>query len=117
MPKPCVNKVKACFPIPSANARLSYGSPTRPILNIFVRMPIPRYPQLENKGFRLKTPSRQTSLCLIAASFLAGCANITPAAKQTTSVTTFISAESPFFPNRLEAGAGDTQVRKQGTVS
>ena len=64
----------------------------------------------------MKTPFRQTSLCLIAVSFLAGCANITPAAKQATSVTTFISAESPFFPNRREAGAGDTQVRKQGTT-
>ncbi|GJH22666.1 hypothetical protein CBA19CS22_39010 [Caballeronia novacaledonica] len=53
---------------------------------------------------------------LLAASFLAGCANIAPAAKQTTSVTTFISAESPLFPNQRETGAGDTQVRNAGAI-
>jgi hypothetical protein len=64
----------------------------------------------------LKTPFPQTSLCLIAASFLGACANITPAPQQTTSVTTFVSAQNPFFANKRGEGSGDTQVRKQGTT-
>lgn len=64
----------------------------------------------------MKTTHRRASLCLLATSFLAGCANFAPTAKQTTSVTTFTSAQSPFFPNRREEGSGDTQVRKQGTT-
>jgi hypothetical protein len=64
----------------------------------------------------LNTTCRRVSLCLLAASFLAGCVNIAPTAQQTTSVTTFVSAQNPFFANKRGEGSGDTQVRKQGTT-
>ncbi|WP_250504579.1 hypothetical protein [Caballeronia sp. AZ7_KS35] len=64
----------------------------------------------------MQTPFRQTSLCLIAASLLAGCANIAPTAQQTISVTTFVSAQNPFFADKRGEGSGDTQVRKPGTT-
>ncbi|WP_454873545.1 hypothetical protein [Paraburkholderia xenovorans] len=64
----------------------------------------------------MNTTYRRVSLCLLAASFLTGCANVAPTAQQTTSVTTFVSAQNPFFANKRGEGSGDTQVRKPGTT-
>ncbi|WP_250481213.1 hypothetical protein [Caballeronia sp. GAOx1] len=64
----------------------------------------------------MKTTYHRASLCLLATSILAGCANVAPTAQQTTSVTIFVSAQNPFFANKRGEGSGDTQVRKQGAT-
>ncbi|CAG4925565.1 hypothetical protein [Paraburkholderia gardini] len=64
----------------------------------------------------MKTTYRRASLCLLATSILAGCANFAPTAHQATSVTTFVSAQNPFFASKRGEGSGDTQVRKPGTT-
>ncbi|SAK74586.1 hypothetical protein AWB75_04163 [Caballeronia catudaia] len=63
-----------------------------------------------------KTTYWAACLCLLAAPTLSGCANFATTEQQTTSVTTFVSAQNPFFANKRGEGAGDTQVRKQGVT-
>ena len=85
-------------------------------LNFFDLVADIQLSKINDKELKLKTTYRRVSFCLLAASFLTGCANIAPTAQQTTSVTTFVSAQNPFFANKRGEGSGDTQVRKPGTT-